>query len=30
MALFTSEDGKENWNYNTKMRIVKVKKKVTL
>lgn len=26
MTLFTAEDGKEKWNYNTKMRIVNVKK----
>ena len=29
MTLFTAEDGKEKWNYNTEIRIVKVKK-VTL
>ena len=29
MTLFTAEDSKEKWNYNSKMRIVKVKK-VTL
>ena len=27
MTLFTTEESREKWNYNSKMRIVKVKKK---